>query len=126
MDAQDAMMNEQNQQDAHTIRTMDTNNGTSNGHVTNGNIVITSSAGEPSLVVGQNVITTVMATTNGGHPQEMLQERGSPEMQSPHHQLPPTPMTPNSATEIDLSRVKVEPESMNVIVKQEVINTGGE
>lgn len=96
-----------------------------NAAPTNGTVTV-SSAGETHVV--QNSITTSSSSTNGHqhhhHSPESLPECGSPEMQqSVVNQMPLTPITPNS--ELDLSRVKQEPEPMNVIVKQEVISAGG-
>lgn len=129
MEAQEAMAMENqgehspphsNHGGMHSIQGLD-----NNGQPTNVNIVHVSSPGES--VDGQNVATTVMSSTNGNHHHspESLQECGSPEMQQTMNQMPLTPITPNS--EMDLSRVKQEPEpmNMNVIVKQEVI-TGGQ
>ena len=107
LEAQEGMAQEEQgePQNGHQLQPLD--NGAQTGQ-TNGN-------GSPEEApVQQNVIS------NGSHHSaESLQECGSPEMQS-NHQMPPTPITPNSnGQEVDLSRVKQEPEPMNVIVKQE-------
>lgn len=88
-----------------TLQPLDTNGQQQPGHPANGNI--TSSSGDTA------------SQTNGSHHSEC----GSPDTIHSPHQMPPTPITPNTH-ELDLSRVKVEPEAMNVIVKQEGISAG--
>lgn len=113
------MENQGESPNGHTLQSLE-NNGQS-GHLTNGNLV--SSSGEATGV--QHVITTVMSSSNGNHHSaESLQDCGSPEIQA-QHPMPATPLTPNTnGSEVDLSRVKMEPEAMHVIVKQEPITTG--
>lgn len=116
LENQEAMSMENQGEGTHgtTIRSMQGLE--TNGQRITGNGNVTSSTGEP--VDARNIVIT--STHNGNHHSE---DCGSPEMQ---HQMPPTPITPNTnnGTEVDLSRVKVEPEAMNVIVKQEVISSG--
>lgn len=100
-------MSIENQGDARPLPGMETN-----GQRTTSNGNVSSSTGEP--IDARNLVITSQAH-NGNHHSE---ECGSPEMQS-NHQMPPTPITPNTnGAEIDLSRVKQEPETINI--KQEV------
>lgn len=122
MDDQEAMAidNQGNQNsNGHAIQALD-NNGHPQTHGT-----VSSSSGE--ILGVQNVITTVMSSTNGSHSTESVPERNSPDTQVHNqNQMTPTSISPNPhCNEIDVSHVKVEqPEAMPLIIKQEVISSG--
>lgn len=111
----------------HTLHALDTNGQPQQGH-TNG--IVCPSSGETMHV--QNVITTVMSTSNGDH-HSGEDQRDSPEIQTSGYSTTTTmvttmPISQTAATiseAVDTSHIKIEPqEHMNVIIKQEVMGTG--
>lgn len=115
----------------HTLHTLDANGQpASQQNHTNG--IVCPSSGETMNV--QNVITTVMSSTNGDH-HSGEDRRDSPEIQTSHPSqvttttmvttMPITQPAVAISDEVDTTHIKMEPQdNMNVIVKQEVVSMG--